>query len=93
MKGKYFFKMNEESHQRLKANYSPQKVAAIISMQEQMDETRAWKQSRGLKVQSDKCQLCGEVRETVINLLSRCKMRQQGNIRRDTNALKMLVTE
>jgi len=71
--------MNEESHQWLKANDSPQKVAAIISMQEQMVETRAWKQSRGLQVQSDKCRLCGEVRETVMHMLSRCKVRQQGN--------------
>ena len=49
MQSEYFFKVDKESHQWLKASNSPKK-AAIISMQEQMVEKRGWKQRRGLQV-------------------------------------------
>ena len=73
MQSKYY-SADKENHEWIKGNNDPKKVAAIISMQEQMVETRGWKRSRGLQVESDSCRVCGEEKETLMHLLSGCKM-------------------
>ena len=39
----------------MKSNINPAKVSAIINMQEQMIETRAWKRNRSLVLDTDLC--------------------------------------
>ena len=41
----------------LKCDTDPHKTAAVLSMQEQMVETMAWKKMRGLS-DNDQCRLC-----------------------------------
>ena len=57
----------------LEQNLTPRKTSAIMSMIEQMVETRAWKEVRGL-TENNQCRLCKEQRETVQHLLAGCKM-------------------
>ena len=58
-----------------------------------MIETKAWKNTRGL-VDVDKCRLCGEHRETVQHLQSRCKkLAGSENAKRHDNTLKVLAVK
>ena len=52
---------------------TPRKTSTIISMIEQMIESRAWKEIMRLSKNSQ-CRLCKEQRETVQLLLAGCKM-------------------
>ena len=63
---------------------------AIMSMIEQMVETRAWKEVRGLTENSN-CRLCKE-RETVQHLLAGCKMLASSEyLARHNRALMMMA--
>ena len=42
----------------------------MIEVQQQMVKTRAWKANRGLHVESDKCRVCRQAKETVKHWLS-----------------------
>ena len=53
---------------------SPVKTAAIIQIMEQMVETRDWKRSRGIPVESNKCRVCGSYKENVQHILAGCKV-------------------
>ena len=55
MQSEIYKGLDEGSHQWLRCNMNPGKVSAIINMQEQMVETRAWKCNRGIAVDTDKC--------------------------------------
>ena len=57
----------------LEQNLAPRKTSVIIPIIEQMVETRAGKDVRGL-TENSQCRLCKEQRETVQHLLARCKM-------------------
>ena len=57
----------------LEQNSTPRKPSAILSMIEQMVETRTWKEVRGL-TESSQRRLCKEQRETVQHLSTGCKM-------------------
>ena len=63
MQSEIYKKLEEPSHQWIKCNIYPGKVSAIISMQEQIIETRVWKRKRGLVVDTNLGRLCGEVSE------------------------------
>ena len=58
----------------MKCNINPTNVSTIITFDEQIIETRAWKRIRGLVVDTDLCRLCGEVPEGVMQITSECKM-------------------
>ena len=82
----------EPSHQWIKCNINPAKVSAIINMQEQMIETRAWKCNKGLVVDTDLCKLWGEVPEGVMHITSGCKMlASRKYMTRHNNLLKILM--
>ena len=57
----------KECHLWLTQNLSPRKTAAIMTMLEQMVETRSWKQTRGL-MEDGRCRVCFQHRETVEHL-------------------------
>ena len=48
------------------------KTASIMTLIEQMVETRGWKVARGL-MKNGRCRLCGEFIETVEHLVAGCK--------------------
>ena len=73
--------------------HRPRKTSSIFALQEQMIETRAWKKIRAL-VEDDKCQLCGEHRETVQHILSGCtKLTGSEYVKQHDNALKVLAVK
>ena len=81
-----------EEHEWLTANVTPQKTAGVMNMLEQMVETRAWKEMRGLDASDGKCRLCGKYTETVQHLLSGCEMLAGTEyLRRHNNALMVLA--
>ena len=57
----------------LEQNLTPRKTSAIMSMREQMIETRAWKEVGGL-IENSQCRLCKEQQEALQHLLAGCKM-------------------
>ena len=61
MQSEIYKGLEEPSHEWMKCNINPAKVSAIINMQEQIIEARAWKRNSGLVVDTDLCRLCGEV--------------------------------
>ena len=63
-------------------------------MQEQMIETRGWKASRGLNVTNENCRLCVAYMETVMHILSGCKVLAGSDyLKRHNNALMVLKVE
>ena len=84
-------KLDEESHRWLQCNIEPKKVAPIIVVQEQMVETRAWKANIGLTVESDKCRICRQPKETVIHWLPRrTRLAATEYLKRNNNALMIV---
>ena len=73
MQSEIFRKQNESCNLWLRQNLTPRKTASVISMLEQMIETKSWKASRGL-AECSKCRLFGQQRETVEHLLAGCKV-------------------
>ena len=53
MQSEHYIGFNMKSHQWLECNIDARRVSAIISIQEQMIETRGWKASRGLNVTTE----------------------------------------
>ena len=61
-------RQEQEYHLWLKQRLTPRKTASIMTVTEQMVETRGWKMARGLI-----CRLCREFSETVEHLVAGCK--------------------
>ena len=72
MQSAIYKKQNQQSNLWLEQNLTPARTASIMSMLEQMVETRSWKVTRGL-IEDGKCRLCREQKETVEHLLAGCK--------------------
>ena len=66
-------KQDKKCNRWLEQNLMPRKISSIMSMIEQMVETRAWKEVRGL-TENSQCRLFKEQWETVQHLLAGCKM-------------------
>ena len=67
-------------------------VGAIVNLQEQMVETKAWKVSIGISVGGDMCRLCGSYRETVQHLLAGCQtLAGKEYLRRHNRALMVIA--
>ena len=94
MQGKGYANLDGNCHHWLQCNVDPQKVGAIIEMQERMIETRAWKKARGIETISDMCRLCGKYKESVDHLLAGCeKLAGSAYLKRHNNALMVLAVE
>ena len=69
----FYQEQEEESHLWLKQNLHGRKTSSIITMLEQMVETRSWKAARGL-TQDKRCRVCYERDETIEHLVAGCKV-------------------
>ena len=69
---KAYNEQEKECHLWLTQNLNPRKTAAIMTMLEQMVETRSWKQTRGL-MEDGRCRVCFQHRETVEHLVAGCQ--------------------
>ena len=67
-------RQEQECHLWLKQKLTPRKTASIMTVIEQMVETRGWKVARGL-IENGRCRLCAchEFNETVEHLVAGCK--------------------
>ena len=72
MQSAIYKKQNRQCNLWLEQSLTPAKTASIMSMLEQMVETRSWKVTRGL-IEDCKCRPCREQNETVEHLLAGCK--------------------
>ena len=69
---KVYSEQEKECHLWLTQNLNPRKTAVIMTMLEQMVETRSWKQRRGL-VEDGRCRVCFRHSETVEPLVAGCQ--------------------
>ena len=75
MQSEIYKKQDQKCNIWLEQNLTPRKTSAIMSMLEQLIETRARKAARGL-TECCKCRLCGEQKETVQHLWLDAKLYQ-----------------
>ena len=73
MQSEIFRKQDEGCNLWLRQNLTPRKTASVMTMLEEMVETKLWKASRGL-AKCSKCILYGQQREMVEHLLAGCKV-------------------
>ena len=69
----FYQEQEEECHLWLKQNLHGRKTSSIMTMLEQMVETRSWKAARGL-TQDKRFQVCYERDETIEHLVAGCKV-------------------
>ena len=92
MQSKHCKGFDMESHQWLECDINARKVSAIINNQEQMIETRGWKASGGLNVTTENWKLCDAYKETVMHILSGCKVLAGSDyLKQDNNVLMVLI--
>ena len=72
-KSQFYQEQEEECHLWLKQNLHGRKTSSIMTMLEQMVETRSWKAARGL-TQDKCCRVCYERDETIEHLVACCKV-------------------
>ena len=65
-------RQEQECHLWLRQRLTPRKIASIMTVIEQMVQTRGWKVARGL-TGNGKCPLCREFNETAEHLVAGCK--------------------
>ena len=69
----FYQEQEEECHLWLKQNLHGRKTSSIMTMLEQMVETRSWKVLRGL-TQDKRCRVCYERDETIEHLVAGSKV-------------------
>ena len=69
----FYQEQEEECHLWLKQNLHGRKTSSIMTMLEQMVETRSWKAARGL-TQDKRCRVCYKRDETIEHLVAGCKV-------------------
>ena len=72
LQSEIYGKQEQECHFWLRQRLTPRKTASIMTLMEQMVETRGWKMTRGL-IENEKCRLCGDFNETLEHLVAGCK--------------------
>ena len=65
-------RQEQECHLWLKQRLTRRKTGSIMTVTEQMAETRGWKVARGL-IEDGRCRLCREISDTVDHLVAGCK--------------------
>ena len=70
---KLFAEQEQECNLWLSQNLDPRKTASILTMIEQMVETRAWKAARG-PIEDGRCKICFSHGETVEHLVAGCRV-------------------
>ena len=81
----------QEYHVWLSENLNPGKIAAVMTMLEQMVETRSWKEARGL-TDDGSCRICTQHSETVEHLVVGCtKLANSEHLTRHNQALMILA--
>ena len=81
----------KECHIWLAQNLNQGKTASIMTMMEQMVETRSWKEARGL-VEDVNCRICRNFSETVEHLVAGCtKLANREYLNRHNRALMVLA--
>ena len=81
----------QEYHVWLSENLNHGKMAAIMTMLEQMVETRSWKEARGL-TDDGSCRICTQHSETVEHLVVGCtKLANSEHLTRHNQALMILA--
>ena len=65
-------RQEQECHLWLKQRLTPRKTASIMTVIEQMVDTRGWKVERGL-IENGRCRQCREFNETIEHLVAGCK--------------------
>ena len=79
------------NHVRLSQNLNPRKTAAIMTILEQMVETRSCKEARGV-FDDGRCQICNQNSETVEHLVAGCtKLANSEYLTRHNRALMILA--
>ena len=85
---------DERAFKWLDRNMMPEKVSAVMEVQEQMVETRLRIQETGRQVESVQCRLCGCQKETVQHWLAGCKiLASRDYLKRHDDALKVFAVE
>ena len=69
----FYQEQEEECHLKLKQNLHGRKTSSIMTMLEQMVETRSWKAARGL-TQDKRSRVCYQRDETIEHLVAGCKV-------------------
>ena len=86
-----YIRQEQECHLWLRQRLTPRKTASIMTVIEQMVETRGWKLARGL-IENGRCRLCREFSQTVEHLVAGCKMiASSGYIARHNRALIVMA--
>ena len=81
----------QECHVWLSQNLNPEKTAVIMTMLEQMVETRSWKEARGL-TDNGRCRICTQHSETVEHLVAGCtKLTNSEYLTRHNRVLMILA--
>ena len=88
---KVYSEQEKECHLWLTQNLNPRKTAAIMTMLEQMVETRSWKKTRGL-MEDGRCRVCFQHSETVEHPVAGCqKLANSEYISRHNRVLMILA--
>ena len=84
--GRFFRKQDEECHLWLAQNLHSRKTSSIISILEQMMETRTWKMTRGL-IEDGRCRVYHGHDETMEHLVAECSVLDSEYLTRQNRAL------
>ena len=88
---KLYREQEQECHVLLYQNLSPRKTAAIMTLLQEMVETRSWKEARGLTDDSS-CRICSQHSETVEHLVAGCtKLAKNKYLTRHNQTLMILA--
>ena len=87
----FYQEQEDECYLSLSQNLHGKKTSSIMTMLEQMVETRSWKAARGL-VQDGRCRVCHERDEAIEHLVAGCKVLENSeHLSRPNRALMIMA--